>query len=520
MSAKSRHVGFVTKSGAFVAEDILARHAIKSNSEQIDNETFKSIHGLVEPLYDPNSLARHMEANTYHARAVRTKAQDSAGLGWELNPTTDNPNDEQKALVEKWFDELDEEIDEVLLQAMTDRESVGWFSIELVRENKEPEGVAVLLKNIPAHTMRAHQDRKRFIQQRGSKRVWFKLAGLTDIDVHKTDGSIHEAGSLEQDDRANEVIWNNIYTSRSDVYGVPDHIPAMGAILGDVARRDYNIAFFENYGVPAYAVHITGDFDPGDEVDDNGNTEEEIDADPNLTQSGDFQTPLHRDIEAHVKDLAKNPHSVLVLGIPSVSGEKVEVKFEPLAVEVKEASFRLYRQDNLKEVLSAHAVPPYRAGIAEQGSLGGNVAENMDEIYRDSVLAPRQRILNRLINRFVLQPMEITDWEFALATIDLTDLGKELDIALKLFENGAMSPNDLIRNFGDRFGVQPINEPSMDAHYIDGSPVTEIEAATDVEAVMLSVRDTLLDVATKHVGESGNADALIEAIAAIKRGSS
>lgn len=499
-------LGVVTKGGEFVPKPIMDRFAGKS-SEQITKEEFRGLEGLVEPHYDPDSLARHMEANTYHARCVRTKAQDVAGQGWELSPLVEDPSDEQQERLVQWFEDLEYDIQEELVKAVTDRESVGWLAVEVAREDKTPDGPVVLIKNIPSHTVRAHQDGSRFIQSRNGRKVWFKAAGLTDKDVDKVSGAIHEAGTLEPEQRANEVLWNNIYTSRSDVYGVPDHLPAVGAILGDVSRRDYNIAFFRNFGVPSYAVFISGDYDPGDPVDDDGVKYDENDSEHQERQA-DFKTPLHRQIQAHVRELANNPHSVLLLGVPSAEGGDVKVEFQPLSVGVKEASFRLFRQDNMKEVLSAHAVPPYRAGIAEQGSLGGNVAKNMDEIYRDSVLAPRQRMLERLINKVVLASLEITDWKFTLLTLDTTDEARELEIATELFEHGAMTPNDLIRNFGRKYGLEPVDHPSMDAHYLDKQPLDQVMAG-DVEAVLMSVRDDLLEVATKHAESRGEDGAVL-----------
>ena len=257
-------IGIATKSGAFVPGDIFERFAGKQTSQQLRQEDFQGIEGLVEPLYNPANLALHMESNTYHARAVKTKAQDVAGQGWELVPLVDSPSEEERETIEAFFESLEEDITNTLIQAMNDRESVGWLSIELVRENKDPDGPIVFLRNIPSHTMRAHRDGKKYVQVRGTRKVWFKAAGQTSIDVDKKTGRIFPAGELEAVDRANEVLWNNIYTARSDVYGVPDHIPAIGAILGDIARRDYNIVFFENFGVPAYAVMISGDYDPGE----------------------------------------------------------------------------------------------------------------------------------------------------------------------------------------------------------------------------------------------------------------
>ena len=126
--------------------------------------------------------------------------------------------------------------------------------------------------------------------------------------------------SLPPEDRASEVIWFVNYTPRSDYYGLPDVVPALGAVWGDIARRDYNIAFFDNYGVPAYAVFVTGNFDPGD-IDEDGRTD------------------MEKAIEEHFSELAKNPHSILILSIPTEGrDEEVKVEFQPLVWRPKRLS--------------------------------------------------------------------------------------------------------------------------------------------------------------------------------------
>lgn len=516
-----RPFGYVTKSGAFVTADVLDMFSIKQTSQRIKTAEFKGLRGLVTPLFNPESLARHLEANTYHARCVRTKAQDVAGMGWQLHPLSDEPSEDQKTTAKTFFDELTDDIGDTLTRAMIDREAIGYMALELVRENKEPSGKPIDLFHIPAHTMRACDDEKRFVQQRGVKRVWFKKAGLTDIDVDKKTGKIHEANQVKEENRANEVIWDVIYTPRSDIYGVPDHIPAVGAILGDVARCDYNIAFFQNHGVPAYAVCVTGDFDPGIPVDSEGREEgAEGAAEP-------FKPPLQWTIEEYVKELAANPHSVITLIVPSATpGEKsVEIKFEPIATEVKDASFRLYRKDNRDEIFSAHAVPPYRAGIAETGSLGGTTAKETDEIYRDSVIRPRQQRLEALINKEVLEWLEVTDWAFDLLDLDLSDVEREIDMALKLFDNGALTPNDLIRNFGENLGLKPIEDiPAMDAHYVKGKPVDMgLDLGPDIEAVLEDTQKRLIEVVVKNVSsdaDGARVSEVLEAITGLKANSS
>jgi len=516
--------GFVTKQGAFIDSDILKAYALKQGSQQIKEVVFPGTYGLVTPLYSPDALAYHLETNTYHARCVKTKAQDVGGLGWRLQPLKDeDPSEEQKKIVHDFFDNLDTPLEDILTEAMIDRESIGQMALELIREDRDPKGKPVGLHHIPVHTIRQHIDEKKFIQIRGIRKTWFKAVGLDDIDINKKDGKEAEAGTIPEEVRANELIWDKIYTPRSDYYGIPDHIPAIGAILGDVSRCDYNVSFFQNYGVPAYAVCVTGDFDPGVPVDANGKEEGAVGA------AAPFKPPLQWVIEEQIKTLAENPHSVVTLFVPTAGGdqaEKVDVKFEPISVEIKDASFRLYRKDNRDEVLSAHAVPPYRAGISETGALGGSTVDPSDKIYRDSVIAPRQRRLERIINKEILQPLEVTDWAFELINLDLSDEERELDMALKLFDSGALTPNDLIRNFGEKLGVTVWKDvPAMDSHYVKGQPIDlDIDIGPDVEDILKDTQKRLIEVVAKNVDDSaGNGSRIkhfFEAITGLKGDSS
>jgi len=133
--------------------------------------------------------------------------------------------------------------------------------------------------------------------------------------------------------------------------------------------------------------------------------------------------------------------------------------------------------------------------------LGGNVAEQTDKIYRDSVISPRQTMLERLINRFVLSTFEGEDWAFALLAIDVEDELMELELAIGLFEHGALTPNDLIRAFGMRYDVEASNEAALNTHYINGVAIDGV-VPTEVEAVMFDLRAGLLEIASKYAESS------------------
>lgn len=483
---------YVTKEGRVIRGDVLNQYAFKSGeeSQQLKADRFMGAYeraGLIQPLYNPETLSGITEVNTYHARACHIKARDAAGLGWDLVPKSDQAQEAKKEEIEEFLNGQDQPLTAILYRHQFDIEVIGHGGLEVVREGYRPDGRPVVLSHVPGHTLRIHQDEIKFAQKRGNKTRWFKRIGH-DADINKNDGTEAEQGTLADENRASELLWNTLYSQRSDYYGVPDIIPALGAVHGDLARRDYNIAFFDNFGVPAYAVFITGDFDQG-----------EINPETKKTE-------LEETIEEHFKELAKNPHATLVLAVPTVEGAQggdVKINFEPLAVDVKDASFRLYRKDNRDEVISAHGVPPYRLGIAEEGSLGGSTARESTEIYKASVINPRQEVLEGMINQFIIWPetgFDAPDWSFKFREIDTKDEEHDVDMVQKLFDMGAVTPREVIRIFGQRFGIEddPADE-LLDQRFINGQPITDTtEEADQLMQMLKSVQNKIIRAAVKN----------------------
>lgn len=512
---------YVTKQGRVVRSEVLAKYGVKEQddeSRQIKDPFSTgdfSERGLVNPPYNPASMVNLLELNTYHMRSCRVKARDVAGNGWTIEPTSTSEDSESeeaqanKALLEDWFRSI--EIGKIFTKGQLDYESTGWGAVEITFGM---EGVPVGMFHVPAHTIRVHRSRKKWMQRRGSKRVWFKdINSNREVDYRTGMTMMARDGAKGA---TTLMTWHNDHP-RSDFYGVSDVIPALGAITGDVSRRDYNVSFFENFGVPAYAVFITGDFDPGEpELQDGDDPDEPT-----------GPTPLEKAIEAQFAELAKNPHSILVLTVPTSvtddfggEGGKVEVRFEPLSLDVKEASFRMYRQDNRDEVLSAHGVDPYRVGIAESGSLGGTTAEVASVIYKESVVSPRQQQIESLINRHIIEGLfGIREWRFAFVELDTTDLMQDFTLLSGLFTVGAVTPKQVAEHFAARFGIDTSNmdHPALNAHYIGGQPVDiammdppELPA-DEVVAALNSLNEGLINAAQKN-GHSNNELAEVKAM--------
>jgi len=459
---------YVLEDGEVLSQSYMDKYLIKSKegSNQIPSDTFEQTYardGLIEPLYNIEALAQLLEINTYHYRAVKTKARDIAGLGWSLVPRegVDNPSQEEKKRATEFLNNCNptKAFSEVCDMVMVDHEATGNGYFEVIRDTSGE--FVVGLEHIPAHTMRVHQDMQRYVQARGKKKVWFKRFGF-EQDVDKDSGETYPLGTLDVEQRATEVLHLKNYTSRSDYYGVPDILPSLSAILGDRERQEYNISFFDNHAIPAYAVTVSGA-----ELDEK--TEREI--------KKFFQ-----------QDVKKNNHSTLVLTAKPAEGEydapPVEFNFQALSTEMKEASFRMFRQDNRDEILSAHGVPPYRAGVTVEGQLGGSSASESTEIYKQSVVKPKQEVLESRINRFILQEgLQVEDWKFELWEIDTRDEDREIDRLEKLFRMGYYSPNMLREERGD----ERVEDPAMDVHFINGTPITP--SAQQQEDILKSVKE-------------------------------
>lgn len=464
-----------------ISSDILEQYAIKAEVNSDGTKQVRSdgwvYNQLLEPLYDPTHLAELLDLYTYHELCCDAVAADSSGNGYTFNPVSTGSRDVNfsNQTVIDFFENLEPGINEVLYKRMYDRRAMGYGAIEIVREGTS-NSLPVSLKPIQAHTLRRHKDEFRVKQKVGTREVWFIIYGKNIVDGVKVDvdadtGEICPYNSLPSDKRANELLWTEEYTPRTPYYGRPRIVGSLQAIQGDLSRASYNNSFFSNYGVPAFAVTVTGDFTDYDVEPD----------DPDY----DYTKTLKYKISQQLKEVMKHPHSAVTILVPSEGEEgNVEVKLQQLSVDSKEASFRLYRSDNRDEVINAHKVPPYRVGVNITGTLGGNNSEISDEIYKDGTIAPLVRTNEDDINLLLRNEFGVTDWRFQLEGINKKNTKEEFEIARSLVEHAAMTPNELRTYFGETFGLTSSDDPLLDLFYMNGKPLedesVDLPAANDM----------------------------------------
>lgn len=412
-------IAVITNSGRVVTQDILKQYQVTPpESKQIDDNEWKP--EVLEPPYDLSKLMGWLNISVVHNSCVQVKKQDTVGIGYYLEPVDENKegdseNGQNYKTLETFFGLVNpnEDIKAMLKKVFIDYEACGNGYIEVTRgvDNKVNG-----LYHINATTMRWLKDKKRLVQKVGTKFVYFKLFGDEKI-LNKDTGNFVK--SVDPDKAANEVIPIKQYSWMSAVYGTPEWLPALFAMFGDMQESQYNIDFFTNYGVPAYAIVVEG-----------------------TTITPEVNEEITKYFETQLKG---SNHKTLTLSTP----KGATLKFERLSVETKEASFRMYHKDNRDSILTAHHVPPYRVGIVEQGQLGGNVAEETDRIYLDSVINPRQEEFAWVINEFIIkQGLEIEDWVFVFDDINISDVKRQSELHQTYFNIGAMTPNEIRRELG------------------------------------------------------------------------
>jgi len=215
---------------------------------------------------------------------------------------------------------------------------------------------------------------------------------------------------------------------KSTYYPIPKILPAAVSVACLLEIKAYNLSFFANYSVPAYAVLLEGDW------------------------SEDASKYIVQFLDTEVKGSA-NANKTLVLQVP----DEGKATFEPLSVDVKEGSFSSYQSILENDILLAYSMPPYRLGKTVTGTLGGSNIREATIIYKQSVIEPLQELLENIINHMIIeQGLDCHCYTFKFNDLDVRDLDAEVERICKLIMHGVLTPN------------QAINILSMGEEYDDG----------------------------------------------------
>ena len=436
---------YMTGGGDLVeAEDFLksANIAVGGPSSRLEQQDDFDQKDWIDPPYNPKSLTAFLHKSSDHSACVKAKAHDTGGLGYDLVPTTEDP---KMASVEQ-FDKVmaflnkcnpKKTFTQIVDSVLIDKEATGNGWLEVARNLM---GEPAFLDHAPSRQMRVRKPatdgyvqivgdgrgtgKKIYFQEFGKKVVRGPLGEVTDLNFMnpKTGKPDEGLGMLVS---ANEVIHLALFDPTNKWYGIPDIIPAIGALLGNLEARDFNLDFFENHAVPEYAVVFKG----------------------TKKVPEDTQDYVRQYFKRNIKGKA---HRALVIALP----DGLSVEFKPLWVDITDASWQKYKEQNTDEIIRAEQVPPHRVMIQRKGSLGGDSNDEQMETYKRSVIDKRQNELEEVFTQKLIRDgFGFNDWRFEFADLDLKDEERQAKIAWGWLDRKTITVNEAR---ADYLGKDPV----------------------------------------------------------------
>ncbi len=425
-----------------------ARTNSGSKAQLVDpfKDTGKEIY---TPTADPDLWASQLDKNTRLRQCVHLWARNTVGLGWSIepiNPVTEETEqsmltliDRQTEMLSQLFDHPNEKLPTTTLLYLIgmDEGSIGNGWMEITRDDK---GDIDGLHHIQGTTIRVrkgeHTDEdgeeweNGFIQIRSRKKTYFKCFGDPSIMASR-DGQISkDPEGLPNTDRANELIHFLEYSPSDSFYGIPRHVAAIFAIVGNVLASRRNIAFFDNDCVGRLAILV----------------------------SGGTLHPKSIDMVEKFLEEGKGPdnaHRVMVLQAepqPMGPGEAVrtELKVEPLTVGITDdASFLKYRDANNEEVREAWGIAKvyFTTDDVNRASAVASMRITDKQQFEPERIEKEHRI-NHTIVRDILDGETEVVVEFKLKRPILADDLEESEIDAIRAKFGGLTPNDFAKRSG------------------------------------------------------------------------
>lgn len=343
--------------------------------------------------YNLTNLLNFYYDNTWHSACCRIKAQ-AIGGGFEIvGIEKDQKPDREYEMLNEFLNNINsdfEDLVEVLNRVIIDFESMGNAYIEIVRNRM---GQITELFHVPAHTVRKHQVKNGYVQIRvktgigtSSVPVYFKKYGDNDDREGKT-----------------ELIAIKQYFPASKYYGLPNFMPALGAMTMDRSAVIFNNNFFNNSGMMGMILSLKG-------------------ASLNNTTKGQ----LRKLLASNFTGVDNAYRMALIEDLPDGS----ELKIDKIFDSIKDMSFERLRKFNRDEILAAHLVPPKMLYVSSPGQLGEtNDGYNQMKFFKMIEVDPKQSKIERIVNKIIKDEKDISRWRIKFKELDIrsaADLNTEI----------------------------------------------------------------------------------------------
>ncbi len=386
-------------------------------SQQLEDKKSTNVYHLIGRPFPPDSFRSLYEACEPFYATVNQIALDTAGLGFsiQLKEGEEKEDEEEKKKIEKFVIRVNpkQSLFELCNLVLLDWGIVGAGFIQVKRNL---EGEVAELYYLRAADMWLHENRKIWCQQVNDKRRYYKEYGDEIIYNAKTG----KEEKVDVKNRADEIIVFITHYDKKGCYGIPNILPAASSGISQREIKDYNLSFFRNFAIPAWAVLLYGEWEKN------------------------IATNITEFLDEKIK-ASENAHKTMVLEVPD--GGKVE--FKQLSGTEKDGSFRSYAETLEAWILMAYSMPPERIGKSIKGTLGGTNIKEHTEIYKQSVIEPLRKKLMFDINFQIIQDgMDLHKYTFVFTPLDTRDLKSDVEMYNTMIERGSLTPNEARQKVG------------------------------------------------------------------------
>jgi len=391
---------------------------VQKASAQTDGAAVGPAGGHAWP-YPYDTLAQLPELHPWHARCLEVIGTASVGIGYDLEGDDEGRDrDVLEALTEDSFSAF-------CAFGIFTLGAAGNAYLEVVRNAKNE--IAELYWVPPQH-------------------IWVDKNGGFIYRVDGATGShLAPFGAPDRGDE-HEVVHLKTPFLRHRHYGLPRWVAIVRAIQLDNNAVDYNSNFFANSARPDFAIIIEGgEFTP--EVEQ---------------QVANFLTNNFKGVA--------NSHRTIYIPVPDPN---VNVRFEKLSAEIREASFTRLRDCNRDEIIAAHGVPPRILGVMSAGQLGGGGEVAGQILVFDQVtLQPLREKLAKTLNKTIIADLGLPPISFQ--RIDATTGAEDAETLAKLVGAGIITPDEA----RGRAGYEPADDSPERENDNDGrGPVAALAKA-------------------------------------------
>ena len=401
-----------------VIKSILNEYEIKS--KEITEEDLNYGDEVIEPPYNPKQLALLREVSGLHDICITTKCEDAIYSGKKI---ISKDGAEIPDSLEEFIDDFltDEECESFL----EDLETYAYAGLEVIREGAFFKSI----NHIPSLYLRMCKDKKRVVQKIGNKTVYFKL-----YDPNNNQNLNFKSGlwddDITEETRATEIIWFNTKSEQSKVYGKPNYLSEVDAILTDNAIIEYQQGHFKSHGIPNYIITVTGNIEEKDDY-----------------TADDFE----EDLENEFKDITNEPGTALCMVIPTEENG-LDINVHKIGEERKEGSFLELAESVADRIYRIHRVPRERLGEGKSTGIASNRTEMLLKNYSKSTVGNLQKRMATYINKTIIKyEFLTTDHKIEYLPANFDEEDTLIERGLKFLQNGAMTLGEFINRFGEPF---------------------------------------------------------------------